>query len=338
MKKKITDEEIINRFLSLRTVYDLSLLIKINYEDIWIAAEKPLYRSFYIPKKKGGFREIEAPHQQLKSIQKHLNFYLQKTYNSLLPESSHGFIVKHKDADARNIRSNASLHLNKKHVLNIDLKDFFHSVSASRVRYLFMSEPFNFERELATCMALLCCFNKRLPMGAATSPVLSNFVCIDLDKRLRRIADNNKLNYSRFADDLTFSTDNTISDKVITEIKIEISNHGFRINTDKFRLQRNTNKQSVTGIKVNKKLNVERTYIRNIRAVLHDIEMNGMHKAGKNYFNKNDLQDKWANTFYLSLKGKINFVGFVRGKDDDLYKRLKNKFVMLFDLEYIYKH
>ena len=84
MKKKITDEKIINLFLSVRTVYNLSLLLRINYEDIWIAAEKPLYRSFFIPKKKGGFREIEAPHQQLKSIQKQLNFYLQKVYNSLL--------------------------------------------------------------------------------------------------------------------------------------------------------------------------------------------------------------------------------------------------------------
>lgn len=338
MKKKITDEEIINRFLSVSTVYDLSLLLRINYEDIWIAAEMPLYRSFFIPKKKGGFREIEAPHHQLKSIQKQLNFYLQKVYNSLLPESSHGFIVKSKGSEAKNIRSNASLHINKECVLNIDLKDFFHSVSASRIRYLFMSEPFNFERELATCLALLCCFNKRLPMGAATSPVLSNFVCLDLDKRLKLLADNNKLNYSRFADDISFSSDNTISEKIITEIKIEISNHGFRINTDKFRLQRNTNKQSVTGIKVNKKLNIERSYVRNLRAVLHDIEINGLHRAAKKYFKNNNLKDRWESTFYLSLKGKINFVGFVRGKDDDLYKKLKNKFVMLFDLEYIYKH
>ena len=73
MKKKLTDEEIINRFLSLRTVYDFSLLIKINYEDIWIAAENPLYRNFSISKKKGGFRKIEAPYQQLKNIQKQLN-------------------------------------------------------------------------------------------------------------------------------------------------------------------------------------------------------------------------------------------------------------------------
>ena len=338
MKKKLTDEEIINSFLSLRTVYDFSLLIKFNYEDIWIAAEKPLYRSFFIPKKKGGFREIEAPHQQLKSIQKKLNFYLQKIYNSLLPESSHGFIVKSKGSDARNIRSNASLHLNKKHVLNIDLKDFFHSVSASRVRYLFMSEPFNFERELATCLALLCCFNKRLPMGAATSPVLSNFVCIDLDKGLKGIADNNKLNYSRFADDITFSSDYPISEKIITEIKIEISNQGFRINPKKYRLQRHVSKQTVTGIKVNKKLNVERVYVRNLRAVLHDIEINGIYHSAKKYFKNNNLKDNYANTFYLSLKGKINFVGFVRGKDDDLYKKLKSKFVMLFDLEYIYRY
>lgn len=83
MKKKLTPEEIINRFQKLRTVYDLAMLLRINYEDIWIAAEKPLYRNFFIPKKKGGFRQIEAPQIKLKNIQKQLNFYLQTLYTSL---------------------------------------------------------------------------------------------------------------------------------------------------------------------------------------------------------------------------------------------------------------
>lgn len=210
-------------------------------------------------------------------------------------------------------------------MLNIDLKDFFHSVSASRVRYMFMSSPFDFERELATCLALLCCYNKHLPMGAPTSPALSNFVCIEMDKHLKELATKNKLVYSRFADDITFSSDSAISEKVITEIKIVISNHGFRINTDKYRLQRHTNKQSVTGIKVNKKVNVERTYIRNIRAVLHDVETNGMYMAAKKYFKKNTLRDNWENAFMRSIDGRIRFVGFVRGQNDSIYIKLKDK-------------
>lgn len=325
MKKKLTPEEIINRFLNLRTVYDLAILLRINYEDIWIAAEKPLYRNFFIPKKKGGLRQIEAPQMQLKSIQQQLNFYLQTLYTSLNQQSSFGFVKKEKDKDVKNIRSNASLHLRKEYVLNIDLEDFFHSVSASRVRFMFMSPPFDFDRELATCLALLCCFNKRLPMGAPTSPALSNFACIEMDKRLKHLAANNKLVYSRFADDITFSSDYRISEKIITEIKIEISNHGFRINPDKYRLQRHTNKQLVTGIKVNQKLNVERAYIRNIRAVLHDMEANGLYTAAKKYFKKNTLRENWESAFISSIEGKIRFVGFVRGTNDTIYIKLKDK-------------
>jgi len=85
--------------------------------------------------------------------------------------------------------------VNKKHVLNIDLKDFFHSISATKVRTLFQSYPFNFSDDLATCLALICCFKRRLPMGAATSPVVSNLICLELDKQLIAITKKYNLVY-----------------------------------------------------------------------------------------------------------------------------------------------
>lgn len=330
---KPNDFDLARKFLSMKTVADLSTLINIDFEDIWLAANQPLYRSFHIPKKRGGYREIEAPWAKTKLIQQALNFYLQKVYAFYLPDNNFGFIRKSKNAMTRNIRSNAALHVWKKTVVNIDLKDFFHSISASRIRYIFMSAPFDFERDLASCLALLCCYNKRLPMGAHTSPVLSNFACMDFDKQLNMLARKNKLVYSRFADDITFSSDEEIKETVIEEIKAIITENGFRINPDKYRTQRYFNKQSVTGIKVNEKLNVDRTYIRNIRAALHDIEKNGVCKAALKYYKHKPADSNIEQRFFNSLKGKINFVRFVRGEEDEIYRKLQTKFITVFDLE-----
>ena len=165
-------------------------------------------------------------------------------------------------------------------------------------------------------------------MGAPTSPVVSNLICIGLDKQLITIAKTHNLVYTRYADDLTFSSDSIIADETIEQIKNVIAINEFLINQRKFRLQSNYRQQTVTGIKVNTKANVDRRYIRNIRAMLHDINLNGLEKATQKHLKAIQVDEKLMGAFLSKLTGKINFVGQVRGKDDLIYNKLKQEIKM----------
>jgi len=326
-KPKIsTINDFVSQFLYLKNTFELSELLNVQFDSFVFIIENASYREFNIPKAKGGKRTIEAPSEHLLIIQKRLNKYLQAVYYKIKPNEAYGFIQSIKDEPhTHSIVTNAQHHTNKKYVLNIDLKDFFHSISATKVRALFQSYPFNFSEDLATCIALICCWNSRLPMGAPTSPVVSNLICLGLDKELIAITKKYNLVYTRYADDLTFSFDSIITDKAIAEIKNAIAENKFTINQRKFRLQSKYRQQTVTGIKVNTKPNVDRRYIRNIRAILHDIKLNGLASATIKHFKMYEVDEKLMHSFLEKLNGKINFVGQVRGKDDLIYNILRQK-------------
>ncbi|MCX6295498.1 MAG: reverse transcriptase domain-containing protein, partial [Bacteroidetes bacterium] len=327
MKKKATIYNINSKtvhFQCLKNSFDLAHLLLFEFNSFKRVIENASYREFSIPKAKGGERLIEAPNQNLMFIQKRLNSYLQAVYYKVKPNSAYGFIQAVKDEPQKHtIITNANNHLGKNYVLNIDLKDFFHSIRATQVRNFFQSSRFNFSEDLATCIALICCWKSRLPMGAATSPVVSNLICLGLDDELNALANQYQLTYTRYADDLTFSSDVKFSEEVIAEIKKLIVDNKFIINKKKFRLQSKFRQQSVTGIKVNQKTNVDRRYIRNIRAVLNDVKINGIEKATMKHYKTLLVDEKLMNTFVLSIGGKINFIGQVRGKDDLVFNKLR---------------
>ncbi len=312
------------QFLSLKNAFELSRLFDYEFSSFKRTIEKASYRTFKIPKAKGGFRTIEAPKENLIFIQKNLNTYLQAVYCKIKPSSAYGFVKSLKDeTHPRTILSNASSHTGKNYVLNIDLKDFFHAISANQVKALFLTSPFNFNEDLATCLALICCWNKRLPMGAPTSPVVSNLYCLRLDEQLIAIAGRYNLDYTRYADDLTFSSELLISEEAIAAIKNSAAENGFLINERKFRMQSKFSRQIVTGIKVNQKPNVDRRYIRKIRAILNDAKWNGLEKAAIKHYKVKEADEQLIDTFLLSLRGKIIFIGQVRGKEDSIYTKLR---------------
>lgn len=315
-----------NAFHFLRMDHTMALAQLVNFEfnSFIRSIEKASYREFTIPKAKGGRRTIEAPNENILIIQRRLNQYLQAVYYKIKPNEVYGFVQSIKDEPHQHtIITNAQNHIGKNYVLNIDLRNFFHSISAIKVRTLFQTTPFNFPLDLATCLALICCWNKRLPMGAPTSPVISNLICLKFDKQLVSLAKKYNLVYTRYADDLTFSSESAILDEGIAEIKKVIAENEFVINERKFRLQSKFRQQTVTGIKVNKKPNVDRRYIRNIRAVLHDIKWNGMEKAAMKHYKMKTVDEKVLNTLLFSLRGKLNFIGQVRGKNDLIYNKLR---------------
>jgi len=338
LKRSLDDIKLI--FSSLQTVRDVANLLEIKYSSliyyIHNIHDTDKYTKFLIPKKSGGEREINAPIPPLRYIQKKLNFVFQ---NTILPHYCvYGFVAN------RNIVSNAKQHTKQQYVLNIDLKDFFPSINFGRTRGLFIAYPFNFNATVATFLAQICCCNNQLPQGAPTSPTVSNFICAKLDTQLLSFAKENNCRYTRYADDLTFSTYlPNFSDKIIVlnpgiskysfrlsdGLKQIITGNGFAVNDRKIRLRRREQRQEVTGLIVNRFPNVNRKVIRQARAMIHAWEKFGLNNAEQEYFLRYDktLRNLGVRkpSFLDIVRGKISFIGMVRGKSDLIYRKLCKK-------------
>ncbi|MCK1975694.1 retron Ec67 family RNA-directed DNA polymerase/endonuclease [Jeotgalicoccus huakuii] len=273
-----------------------------------------LYSYFEIPKKNGGTRKICSPKPELKSIQRRISkeFYdIKKQQNNY---SSFGFEI------GKDIYKNAMKHTNKRFVLNIDIEDFFESFHFGRVRGFFnKNKNFQLPIDVATILAQLTCYNGYLPQGAPTSPIITNFICEILDYRIRKTAKKYRLHYTRYADDMTFSTnDRKFKDNYLTfyqEISKEIENAGFKINDSKSRLQDKDSRQIVTGLIVNKKINVPRDYYKKTRSMAYSLYKKGYFEIDGKTGNVNQLQGRLA---FINQSVKENNI---KNKDfPDIYK------------------
>jgi len=214
MPKKLTKNQIAKKatqFINCQTNRQVEHLLQIPQRKLALTAFAPQYYYFKIPKSKGGFREIEAPELYLKRIQRKINDYLQYVYYGLGIVPAYGFIINPRKQKPKNIVSNASEHLGNDYMLNVDFDDFFHQISQAEVFDIFKNKPFNFEKNTANTLAKICTNKGRLPMGAPTSPALSNFACISLDRDIQNWAKTNQITYTRFVDDLTFSSKKPIT-------------------------------------------------------------------------------------------------------------------------------
>lgn len=263
-------------FFRIETRTELAELLEIKPRNLtyilYVKGTENCYNSFTIPKKNGGERKIDAPDERLKSIQRKLADLLWKRqqeiweFRGIVPRISHAF------EKGKGIISNAKIHRNKRYVLNFDLENFFGSFHFGRVRGFFQKNKwFKCSTEVATIIAQLCCYQGVLPQGAPTSPIITNLICQVLDQHLLRVARKYGLNYTRYADDLTFSTNRKdfleYQEDFIAEIKRELKIAGFRMNEAKTRIQFKNSRQMVTGLVVNKKINVNNTYCRMTRAM-----------------------------------------------------------------------
>lgn len=316
--------ELENFYLTHKKIVEFALL-KIRDEK---------YTIKNIRKKNGGIRVLNIPPKYTRIVQTKLNEVLQKLYIPLKPV--HGF-VKTNDTP-KNIISNASQHVQKKHVINIDIENFFDSINFGRVRGLFLSKPFNVSKNIATRLAQLATYDNKIPQGSPISPILSNLICIKLDHELIKIAKEYSLTYTRYADDITFSTykKKINSVRIIRAINKVIENNGFTINEKKTRIQDFNQTQIVTGLKVNQKVNLRRSYIKQIRSMLFSWYKDGLEKASNLHFDKfNKQESKYAKNREESFKniliGKINFLGQVKGKDDRLFIKFNHTYYLLRD-------
>lgn len=254
------------------------------------------YVKFTIPKRSGGDRLISAPLERLKRAQRWILEHL--LTRQWLHDAAHGFRKK------RSIVSNAQPHVGAEVVINLDLKDFFPTVTYKRVKGLFRS--FGYSESMATICALLCTEPREvmvdvdgeryhvamterfLPQGAPTSPAISNLLCRALDSRLSHIAEKLGYRYTRYADDLTFSGPRESNPgRLMRRVHWVVEHEGFSVHPDKTRVFRKARRQEVTGVVVNETCTISRDTLKKFRATLFQIEKDG--PAGKRWGNGADV-------------------------------------------------
>ena len=292
-------------------------------------ARESAYVGFDIPKKTGGVRHIVAPNSQLKAVQSCINILLQALYEP--HECATGFIC------GRGVKSNAERHIGSSCMLNIDLKDFFPSVTKDMVRRALkeeLSERIS-SAEVRNMICSLCTIPtpdgaEVLPQGAPTSPVLSNIVLKRLDRRLAAFAGAHGYNYTRYADDITFSHDRAgrrFSRFFMDKTRAMIEDCGLQINERKTRISVAGERMEVTGLTVGNKVNVSRRYVKQLRTLLHMWRHYGYDKAQQIY------DRDFSNGVHADLKsvisGKINYLTMIRGKENHAAVKYSKIFKLL---------
>ena len=298
------------------------------------------YRTFYIRKKSGGLRSINAPCRKLSSILNVLNILFKSIYTPSI--SAMGF------TEGRSVVLNASIHTGHHYVFNIDLENFFPSIPQARVWARIQLPPFNFPVEVANVVAGLCCHLNEdgtqsvLPQGAATSPLLTNAICDKLDRRMLGVAKKFGLHYSRYADDMTFSSMHNVYQEdsdFRKEIKRVIEEQGFKMNDKKTRLLRDGHRQEVTGLTVNENVNLTKKYVKDIRCLLHIWEKDGYDKAYTYFYpiykKEKGLIKKGEPVMENVIGGKLNYMRMVKGAENAAYKKLLDRFNKLQDVAFV---
>lgn len=313
------------KFCKLKTTDELALLLETEKHKLTMFAQAPPYSTYEIPKPKGGTRLIEDPHEPLKEILGRLNYYLQCVYYFFKPACSYGFIINHrKEADKRNIITNAERHLGNTYMLNADMKDFFHLATYDKIYNVYKEAPFRFQDEVAHLLACLTTYNGRLPMGSPASPALSNFAAYAMDLEIQQFALRNGLTFTRFVDDMTFSTNiEQVSETQFVELNSIILSHRFVLNPAKTKWFGPADEKLITGLclKNNRaeipsaffdQLQKDLTRLKSLYEVYYGIE-----KAGGN---------RMVDAFTENVEGRINFVQYVYGKKSGEYRKLEKQF------------
>ncbi|WP_163832801.1 reverse transcriptase family protein [Spartinivicinus ruber] len=308
---------IIKSYLQLATMMGVSLAELRFLAFSRNVSQVSHYQHFLLPKKNGGTRLISAPMPRLKRVQ----YWVQANIleSVALHDAAHGFVTK------RSIVSNAEPHVGKAVVINMDLADFFPTISYPRVKGVF--SHLGYGEGIATVLALITTAQtvtpveldgkqyfvgqgvRHLPQGAPSSPALTNIICRRLDKRILGTAQKLGFAYTRYADDLSFSSEQGEPAKVrqlLWRIKRIVKEEGFAVHPNKTRVMYRHKRQEVTGVVVNDKPSVDRRTLKRFRALLFQIEKDGI--TGKSWGTKSG---KESAALIPSIDGYANYVAMV---------------------------
>lgn len=285
-------------------IFDVEHLAKLlGVSDAYIAsavsASSFHYRTFTIPKRRGGLREISSPRSALKSVQR---WILENILYSVEPHSSAvGFRRK------KSILDHACVHNSSIKILKLDIADFFSSISLSRVIGVF--KGFGYSPGVAFTLASLCCLDGVLPQGAVTSPALSNLVCRRMDVRLSALSRKMRLKFSRYADDMAISG-RKLDLSVLPLIEKILREEGFVLRSDKTRLYDECSKRVLTGLSAARSgVKLLRSDRRQLRATFHQIRKFGL----LSYVSNHKVRDP---VFLDRLIGRLSFWCFIEPRNE----------------------
>ncbi len=331
--QRVTDVERLSSagLLVLETPEQLAEAIGFSARRLrWLAYHRDAqaschYIHFIVEKKSGGVRSIAAPRPQIAACCR----WIDREILRLIPphDAAHGFVL------GRSTTTAAQPHVGQDVIVNMDLSDFFPTITFPRVRGWFAS--LGYSRQTATVLALLCTESPRtpidmdtsdvnassidtvnhsrlwlatgprqLPQGACTSPAISNLVCRSMDRRLTGLCEKLGWTYTRYADDLSFSTsgkDDSQIGYLMHRVGGIVRDERFAINDSKTRVQRRSGRQTVTGLVVNDRIGVPRETVRRLRSILHHAKTEGL-----------EAQNREGHADFLGwVTGMIGYVGSV---------------------------
>ncbi len=301
----------------LPVIYDqehLAHLVGYKYEFLLAIAnaQDRFYRVFSIPKRSGGERTIQEPLPSLKEIQRWILEEILDNYP----------VSRYAKAYVRNrsIRENARFHISQRIVLTIDLKDFFPSLHIKRVSSAFLK--MGYSKPVATLLSNLCCLDGELPQGAPTSPALSNILMSNVDRRISAFARLKGIRYTRYADDMTFSGDFEPG-MLVKFVRSVLESLKLRINYNKLRVRRPGQRQEVTGVIVNQKLQAPKEMRKALRQSVYYIKKYGL----ASHLDK--TENRRGNHIY-HLLGIANFILFLNPDDREAlsYRELLRTYIL----------
>lgn len=320
------DPIVADHFFEIASSEELARYFSISLQHLTMLAfsnKVERYKHFRVPKKNGrGLRCIAAPREDLKRLQQIIGEALQMSYRA--PDCVYGFVP------GKNVSNNAQSHIGKVSLLNIDLEDFFPSISSARIHGLF-KKRYGFTDDVANILTNLVCEGGSLPQGAPSSPAISNIICYPMDKALIAFATRHRCTYTRYADDLVFSTTSRHKSREIYDQSLEgieavsseilsiVEANGFRVNPAKVHIANRGTRQQVNGIVVNRKCNLPRSEYRALRVLFNNWDKRGIEDAARRYsafypqFRERYYEEGTfvSNRFIAHVRGRLEYYTMV---------------------------
>lgn len=307
---------------------DVCRLLGIRSEKLLLLANNPQYREFQIPKKNGKMRHIEDPVPPLKRVQDYLADFLQAVYYFHRTDAAYGFVTRPvDDPSPRHVLSNARQHLAKPWLMNLDMQDFFHTVTQDRVAEVLASPLLELDTEACQMLAALTTHKGRLPMGAPSSPVLSNLASIPLDQDLLALARDEGWTYTRYADDMSFSAAVPFSETAADRIQQYVELWGYQLNPTKKKVYGpDDHQKQVTGLVVSgEQVALPDDYLPSLESAIAHLS-----KVVDAQFlsPKGRQQDTpWVQDIQQAVNGKLEFARHILGDDHHWVSRLTGAYL-----------
>ena len=333
----ISQEDFRSNYRQLSSLHDLAAFWGIAPSQLsfygFRANKEHAYRTFDVSRRNGRKRRIEAPQPTLKYIQRLIHESLTCVYGP--HPAVHGFV------SGRSIVTNARNHVAREYVLNMDLADFFPSITRKRIFGRLVAAPYLFHKKVANLIASLSTnAYSQLPQGSPSSPVIANIIAANMDSDIAKICAPLGCWFTRYADDITISKlrgelspqlarypNARGTDQVIIGDKLAgvIQRHGFRINHSKSRLYSYWTRQLCTGLVVNSvRVSPPRSYTRHLRSLIDHWRKNAWQDAAQ-VLSSEENRPLFGNrgAIWNHAIGRIGYLKMVRGQDDPVAQRLE---------------